>query len=102
PSSLGEGTDWQKELFRIAAVSDYQISFSGGDDKTKYSLSGGFFTQDGIVIATDFKRYNFRSNFEREMNDKLKVGAHLSYARVSSNGVLTGAGGDGQINQGII
>lgn len=99
PSSLGEGTDWQEELFRLAPIADYQISFAGGDEKTSYSLSGGYFTQDGIVIGSDFERYSFRVNLERKLNDKLSIGNNLSYARINSNGVLTGAG---QINPGVI
>ncbi len=99
PSTLGEGTDWQEELFRLAPVADYQLSFSGGDDKTNYSISGGYFTQDGIVIGSDFERYSFRVNLERDLNERLNVGTNLSYARINSNGVLTGAG---SLNQGVI
>lgn len=99
PSSLGEGTDWQEELFRLAPIADYQLSFSGGDEKTSYNLSGGYFTQDGIVIGSDFERYSFRANLERDITDKLSVGNNLSYARINSNGVLTGAG---QLNPGVI
>lgn len=99
PQTLGKGTDWQDELFRAAQISDYQLSFSGGDAKTRYALSGGLFTQDGIVIGSDFRRYSFRVNLERNITDKLKVGNNLSYARIISNGVLTGPG---QIVPGVI
>lgn len=99
PSTLGEGTDWQEELFRLAPVADYQLSFSGGDEKTNYSISGGYFTQDGIVIGSDFERFSFRTNLERDLNDRLSVGSNLSYARINSNGVLTGTG---SLNQGVI
>src|SRR5690606_21602338 len=99
PSSLGAGTDWQEELFRIAPISDYQLSFSGGDERTNYSISGGYFTQDGIVIGSDFERFSFRTNLERDISDRLTVGNNLSYARINSNGVLTGAG---SLNAGVI
>src|SRR5690606_15621054 len=99
PSSLGAGTDWQEELFRIAPISDYQLSFSGGDERTNYSISGGYFTQEGIVIGSDFERYSFRTNLERDLSDRLKVGSNLSYARINSNGVLTGTG---SLNAGVI
>ncbi|WP_461534097.1 SusC/RagA family TonB-linked outer membrane protein [Sinomicrobium sp.] len=99
PSSLGKGTDWQDELFRTAQVSDYQLTFSGGDAKTKYAISGGLFTQDGIVTGSDFRRYSFRVNLERELSDKFKIGNNLSYARIVSNGVLTGPG---QIVPGVV
>lgn len=92
PKNLGVGTDWQNELFRRAPMSSYQLSFSGGDEKTKYSISGGYFDQDGIIINSNFKRYTFRTNIDRVMNKWLTVGSNVSYARVTSNGVLTNAG----------
>jgi TonB-dependent SusC/RagA subfamily outer membrane receptor len=64
-SKLGKGTDWQDELFRVAPQQNYQLSFSGGDDKTVYALSGNFFKQDGIVLNSAFKRYSYRLNLER-------------------------------------
>ena len=92
PSTLGEGTDWQKELFRIAPTADYELSFSGGDKNTQYAISGGYFTQDGIVLGSDFKRYSFRTNLNQDISDKLSVGTNLSYSNITSDGVLTGPG----------
>ncbi|RYY60915.1 MAG: TonB-dependent receptor [Chitinophagaceae bacterium] len=99
PPNLGEGTDWQDELYRRAPMANYQLSFSGGDDKTKYALSGSLFDQDGIIYNSDFKRYSFRSNLERKMSDKLTIGTTLSYSRISTLGVLTNGG---QIVPGVV
>ena len=92
PKNLGEGTDWQGALLRTAPMANYQISFSGGDDKTKYAISGGYFDQDGIIINSNFKRYSFRANLDRELSKRLTVGNSITYARTTSNGVLTNAG----------
>lgn len=92
PKNLGEGTDWQNELFRQAPMASYSLSFTGGDDKTKYAISGNYFAQDGIIISSDFKRYSFRANLDRDITNRLSVGSSASYVRVSSTGVLTNAG----------
>lgn len=92
PKNLGEGTDWQDELFRRAPMASYSIAFTGGDDKTKYAVSGNYFTQDGIIISSDFKRYSFRANLDRDVNTHISVGSSASYVRVTSTGVLTNAG----------
>ncbi|HEX5153528.1 MAG TPA: TonB-dependent receptor [Parafilimonas sp.] len=92
PKNLGEGTDWQGELFRKAPMANFQISFAGGDDKTKYAISGGYFDQDGVIINSNFKRYSFRANFDRDLSNRLSVGTSITYSRISSNGVLTNAG----------
>ncbi|QEC66675.1 TonB-dependent receptor [Panacibacter ginsenosidivorans] len=85
-------TDWQDAVLRTAPMANYQLTFSGGDDKTKYSITGSYFAQDGIIKNSDFKRYSFRSNLDRDVSKRLTVGTSVTYARVTSNGVLTNAG----------
>lgn len=92
PKNLGKGTDWQNQLLRTAPMGSYQLSFSGGDEKTKYALSGGYFDQKGIILNSDFKRYSFRTNLDREVSKKLTIGTSISFSRVASSGVLTNAG----------
>lgn len=92
PANLGEGTDWQDELYRIAPMSNYQLSISGGSEKTKYAVSGSYFTQDGIVLGSSFDRYSFRLNLDSEINSYLNVGASLSFSAVSANRVESGPG----------
>jgi TonB-linked SusC/RagA family outer membrane protein len=92
PKNLGEGTDWQDELYRPAPIASYQLSFSGADDKTRYAISGGYFDQDGIIINSNFKRYSARANLDREVNKKLTIGNSITYAYITSSGVLTNAG----------
>lgn len=92
PKNLGKGTDWQGELFRRAQIGNYQASISGGTEKIKYSFSGGFFDQDGIIINTNFKRYSFHSNLLWNVSDRLTVGNTLTYSRVNTSGVLTNGG----------
>ena len=85
PESLGEGTNWQDAIFRTAQMSNYQLNFSGGNDKTKYFVSGGYLTQDGVIINSDMKRYSFRVNVESQMNKRVKVGANLTPSYTFSN-----------------
>lgn len=99
PGTLGQGTDWQNELFRTAPMANYQLSFSGGNDRTRYAVSGGYFTQEGIVTGSDFQRFSFRNNIESDVKKYLTLGANVSYSHMESNGVLTGPG---QIVPGVI
>lgn len=92
PASLGEGTDWQDAIFQTAPIASYQLSTTGGTEKTTYAISGGYFTQDGIIIGSDFDRYSFRVNLDNKVNDKVTIGNNLSYTYISSNGVRTGPG----------
>jgi len=53
PELLGEGTDWQNEIFRQAFNQNYQLTVSGGSEKTRFALSGGYNFKEGIVIGSD-------------------------------------------------
>lgn len=86
-------TDWQDEIFRTAPMQNYDISVSGGNDKTTYFVSGNLLLQDGIIIGSDFGKGSFRINLGQQINKWLKTGVsvNLSYSR--SNGVVTNSEG---------
>lgn len=90
--ALGEGTDWQSEAFRSAPIQNHQLSLTGGDDRTRYSISGNYFKQDGVLRNTDFERYSGRINLDRDFSSKFKVGVNLTAskitAQVANNGVV--------------
>ncbi|MBC7572370.1 MAG: TonB-dependent receptor [Spirosoma sp.] len=77
PAALGKGTDWQSLLFRDAPISNYKVTLSGGNDVLKYSISGGYFEQQGTVINTYLKRYNLKANLDARVSDKVKIGMSL-------------------------
>ena len=101
PSLLGSGTDWQNEIFQPAGMNSHQLSISGGNDKTTYAISGGFFQQDGIVIGSDFDRYTGRISLDNQVKDWFKVGGSLAYAKTSET-ITLNDGGDGVIMQALL
>lgn len=78
PELLGEGTDWQDELFRTAFMTNHSVSMAGGSEKTTYAISGGWLNQDGIALATGFERLTLRSNVDAELKTWLKGGVSFS------------------------
>jgi TonB-dependent starch-binding outer membrane protein SusC len=78
PESLGEGTNWQKEIFRQAPTHNMQLTLSGGNDKVRYMTSGGYYKQDGIVLNSGFERYSFRVNLEAQASKRFKMGLNLT------------------------
>jgi TonB-linked SusC/RagA family outer membrane protein len=93
PERIGAGTDWQDAIFKEALMQNYQLNFLGGTAKTKYSISAGYMLQDGIVLNSNFERYNVRLNLDQDVKDWLKAGASLSISQINSKGVLTGSQG---------
>lgn len=83
--TYGEGTNWQKELFSDAPINSNQITVSGGSEKTQFSVATNYFTQDGIIKGSDFKRGSFRVNLDHQLNSKVKFGSNLSLSKLNSN-----------------
>ena len=86
-ASWGTGSDWQDAALRSATTQNHQLSISGGDDKTRYLISGNFSDQDGILVNTGFKRYAGRLNFERDLYQFLTVGVNISASKSEQNGI---------------
>ena len=84
----GQETNWQDEITRAAFFSDYQVSVSGGDEKTKHYTSFGYFSQEGIIKGSDFSRYSLRTNIDHKLSNVFKVGVNLSLSRSKTNNNL--------------
>ncbi|BDD06281.1 SusC/RagA family TonB-linked outer membrane protein [Aureibacter tunicatorum] len=102
PISLGEGTDWQDEIFQLAPMQNYQLSASGGNASTRYSISGGFFSQEGVIVGSEYTRGNFRTSLDHDVNERLTIGTNVTYSRGQSNGVVTATGEGGLGGAGVV
>ena len=80
PDLLGEGTNWQDELFRKALMTSHNLSVSGGNDKTTYAFSGGFLDQNGIALGSSFRRLSLRANVDSQIKSWLRGGINFSFA----------------------
>ena len=88
------GSDWQSAAFvRAAPVQNHQLSFSGGDERSRYAVSAGYFDQEGTVIGSDFKRISLRINYEKNYSQNFKFGVNANYSNSVSNGVGTNNAG---------
>jgi TonB-dependent starch-binding outer membrane protein SusC len=96
PGLLGNGTDWQDEIFRTAGSYSHQLSILGGTDKTSYAITGGYFNQDGIVIGSKFDRITTRINLDNQVKSWMKVGGSLSFAKTKEKLTLN------ESNSGVI
>lgn len=81
-----EGTDWQNEMFRQAAMQNYSISATGGTEKLQFAVSGDYFNQQGILLNTYAKRYSTRINLDVKATDKLKFGTRTALSLQQGNG----------------
>ena len=88
-AALGKGTDWQDAVLRSATRQSHELSISGGTEKGNYAVSGNYTDQDGIVIGSGFRRYNFHLNGEQELIKNLKLGVNASFGKSTQRGLTT-------------
>ena len=70
-------TNWQDEIFRIGRKEEVNVSFAGGTETTKYMISSGFYNEKGIIIGSDFSRFNIRANVDQKIGDRVSLGTNL-------------------------
>jgi TonB-linked SusC/RagA family outer membrane protein len=104
-NAMGTGTDWQDELFRSARISNYNLGLSGGTADSKYFLSLNYFSQDGIIIGSDYKRGTLRFNLDNKLSDKIKMGlsSQIAYeSQLQANVNTTGGSGGGTLLDALL
>lgn len=88
-AALGSGTDWQGAMLRTAFRQAHELSVSGGNAKSRYAFSANYTDQDGIVINSGFKRYNFHLNADWNLLPGLTFGLNATYGKSTQEGLTT-------------
>lgn len=86
-------------VIRSGYTQQHNLSLTGGNAKTSYFLSGNYFDQKGVVIGTDYKRYNGRLNIDHQLSEKIKLGSNILVSNSLANNTITGGSFE---NGGII
>jgi TonB-linked SusC/RagA family outer membrane protein len=78
-------TNWFDEIFVSAPISQTDLNFAGGNERTKFYVSGSYLNQDGTVLGSGFDRYSFRMNLDNLVSDNFKIGVSSGFSRSVSN-----------------
>ena len=81
--------DWQDEIYRSALTQNYNISISGGhkDSGNRYNVSFSATDQDGIIVKSNFQRYQGKLNFQQKIGKNVTFDLLANYSRSITNGV---------------
>lgn len=100
-SELGNGTDWQNEIFRSSApIKNHNVTITGGSDNTKFSIVASSFDQKSVVKNQDFNRISFRNNIDTKISSRINLSTSFTASRVKTN--VGRENGDGGGNTSII
>ena len=80
--------DWQDRIYRPAFVQNYNISLSGGSKEAgnRYNASFSVLDQDGIIVNSNFQRYQGKINFSQNIGKKVKADLNVNYSRAITSG----------------
>ncbi|AKK71524.1 SusC/RagA family TonB-linked outer membrane protein [Chryseobacterium gallinarum] len=84
-SALELDHNWQKDILRTSSIESYQVGIRGGNEKSKYTISLGYDSDNGIVRNIHaYKRYTGRMKYEANPTDRLSFGASMGVNYTSS------------------
>ncbi len=67
-------TNYQDLILKSGFMQNHTLGVQGGNEKTEFYLSAGFFQDKGITEGLDYSRYSLRANIDHNINKNIKVG----------------------------
>jgi TonB-linked SusC/RagA family outer membrane protein len=99
-AAAGTGTDWLGQIFQTGSINNHVVNINGGNEKTTYYFSGGYFNQTGVLKGSGVTKITGRSNLSFILSDRLTLNTNFtgnsnSYINSSSGGQTNGSGSQG-------
>ena len=74
----GADTNWLDQITQNGLQTSHQLTISGGNDRTQFYASGGYYKQEGAIINTSYERYNLRTNIGHQLNKRIHIDANIA------------------------
>lgn len=78
-NEFDDNTDWVDEIKQYGQTHDHYVNVSGGGDKARFRVSGGYYDESGTIIEQQFTRYSSRMNLDYQVSDRLKFSTEFSF-----------------------
>ena len=81
--------DWQDNIYRTSISQNYNLSIAGGSKEAgnRYNVSMSVVDQDGIIVKSNFQRYQGKVNFQQKLGKTVTFDFMANYSRQITNGV---------------
>ena len=101
PMNNGD-VDWQSVMYKQAWQYQAELSVQGGSENAKYAFSTSYLNQDGIILASNYKRITSRLNTDFKVSDKVTIGQNISFSNGKNNRINAGGTGNLSLVQSIL
>ena len=78
-NEFNDNTDWVKEVTQYGQTHDHYLTVTGGGERARFRVSGGYYTQTGTVIEQEFTRYSTRMNLDYSVSNRIKFITEFSF-----------------------
>jgi TonB-linked SusC/RagA family outer membrane protein len=85
PYYATQRTDWQKALFETGTVTNADLAIRGGGSNSRYSITGNYYDEKGMIVNSYFKRYSGTLNSEHKLGKRIRVGENFLYSYTNTN-----------------
>lgn len=72
-------TNWQDELLKQGTTQNYDASIRGGGKYSSFAISGGYYSEKGIIGKSEYERFTFRINSDHKIGSRIKIGQNLQF-----------------------
>jgi len=90
--------DWQKQMTRVGIKQQYNLSASGGTEKSQTALSIGYLNNDGIIVNSNYKRLTARLTSSSKVADFIELGGEINFSHDETHGSNGGLGNNGNLS----
>jgi TonB-linked SusC/RagA family outer membrane protein len=101
PMNNGD-VDWQSVMYRKAWQHQVELGVQGGNEGARYAFSTSYLDQDGIFLASNYKRITSRLNTDFKVSDKVTIGQNISFTNGRNNRINAGGTGNLSLVQSIL
>lgn len=84
-SVLNNDTDWLNLAYKDGTIQNHNVSLRGRSGKVGYYVAGDYYDEDGTLLTSHYKRYNFRSNLDFELSKSVRLTTNLNLTRDNTN-----------------
>lgn len=78
--------NWQDAVYKQGKTDNYELNLNGGTDKTRFFISGSYYTQSANIVNVDFKRGTLNTTLTHQINPKLSIDQTLKLSTISARG----------------
>lgn len=77
--------DWMDVMYDTGHEQEYNLSLTGGTERLRYFLSGGFYNEKGTYVDSSVDRFSLRTNVDYEISKIFSVGSSIYGSVVKNN-----------------